>query len=259
MPYTVPYSFDAFFDNINLSGDHHSTAAARRDRIVSLLDNEFEIIEAFPTGSIPRYTAIRDYADLDVMVALHWTKHIKDKKPSEVLQAVQECLAEYRTGVRSNGQAVTLYYDTWPNVDVVPVSRVVNSDKTVSHYEVPDMNHQEWLASNPKRHSADMSARNQAFGDEFKKIVKMIKWWNHQHSSLMQGYHIDVMALQTLVGTFDSYAWNIFQFFESVVPLASSLLSHEGSFADNYLYLNSSARSEIVKRLETARDTSRAA
>ena len=169
MAYTVSYSFDLFFENINLTGDHRSTATARRDRIVSLLKNDFEIIEAFPTGSIQRYTAVREYADLDIMVALHWEKHIKEKTPSAVLQAVQKSLSEYRTGVRRNGQAVTLFYDTWPNVDVVPVSRVVDTNKTVTHYNVPDMNNEEWIASNPKRHSTAMADRNQSFGVEFKK------------------------------------------------------------------------------------------
>ena len=86
MANTVSYSFDLFFDNINLSGDHRSVAATRRDRLISLLKNDFEILEAFPTGSIPRYTAVREHADLDIMVALHRGKHIKDKKPSQVLK-----------------------------------------------------------------------------------------------------------------------------------------------------------------------------
>src|SRR5579863_3196057 len=158
MAYTVSYSFDLFFDDINLTGDHRSTAAARRDRIVSLLKNDFEILEAFPTGSIPRYTAVRGYADLDVMVVLHWSRHIKGKQPSEVLGGVQRSLSAYRTGVRRNGQAVTLYYDSWPNVDIVPVYRTVDDKGQVTHYNVPDMNHEEWIESNPKDHSDLMLA-----------------------------------------------------------------------------------------------------
>jgi hypothetical protein len=80
MPYTVAASFEKFRENIEISGDHRETANNRRDHIVSLLKNGFEVIEAFPSGSIPRYTAIKGYADLDVMVALHYSKHIKDKK-----------------------------------------------------------------------------------------------------------------------------------------------------------------------------------
>lgn len=259
MAYSVPYAFDVFFDSINLSGDYRLAASGRRDKIVSILESDFEIVEAFPTGSIPRYTAVKGYADLDVMVALHWGKHVKDKKPSDVLKAVQKRLAQYRTGVRRNGQAVTLYYDTWPNVDVVPVSRQTDSNGVVLYYNVPDMNHEEWIPSNPKRHSDAMLARNQSFGDQFKKIVKMMKWWNHQHSSLLEGYHIEVMAMRILNGTFSSYPWDVFRFFESACNLASELMWHDGGIVDNYLYMNWSTRDEILNRLRIARDKSREA
>jgi hypothetical protein len=44
MAYHVPYAFGVFFDNINLSGDHRSTASARKHRLVSLLGKTFEIL-----------------------------------------------------------------------------------------------------------------------------------------------------------------------------------------------------------------------
>src|SRR5687767_762602 len=127
MPYTVSLSFEKFFENINLSGDHRSTSSTRMDDVVGKLKRSFDVLDSFATGSIPRYTAIRDHADLDVIAVLHWGKHAKSKKPSMVLQDVRDALAEYRTGVRKNGQAVTLYYKTWPNVDIVPVIRYVNN------------------------------------------------------------------------------------------------------------------------------------
>jgi tRNA nucleotidyltransferase (CCA-adding enzyme) len=108
MAYTIQTAFDQFFEAINLGGDHRETANARRDRIVALLSNHFTILEAFSTGSIPRYTALRGKADLDVMVVLHYGKHIEGKSPTQVLQSVRDALAEYRSQVRKNGQAVTL-------------------------------------------------------------------------------------------------------------------------------------------------------
>src|SRR4029077_3342737 len=59
MPYTVPVSFDRFVDNISLTGEHHDTADSRRKRVVSLLEKDFTILDSFPTGSIPRYTALK--------------------------------------------------------------------------------------------------------------------------------------------------------------------------------------------------------
>jgi len=251
MPYTVAVSFDRFIGNISISGDQQQTCTARKDNIVSLLKNDFQILDAFASGSIPKRTAVQG-SDLDVIVVLHYGKHIKGKKPSEVLQSVRDSLGEYRTGVRKNGQAVTLGYKTWPDVDIVPVSRVSDDDGTVSHYEVPDMNREDWIVSKPKKHSANMAKRASDFGPEFRRIVRMIKWWNRQHSSYLQSYHIEVLALEILTGSFDDYPWNVYKFFDEAHAKVQSPLWYEGAFVDNYLNWND--KQEAVKRLDTAKD-----
>jgi hypothetical protein len=253
--YTVAASFDKFRENIELSGDHRSTATARKDDIVATLSKHFEVLDAFPSGSIPRYTALRKYADLDVIVVLHYGKHVENKKPSELLKSVQSVLSEYKTGVRRNGQAVTLSYKTWPNVDIVPVSRVVNDDKSINYYSVPNMNNETWLKTRPRSHDKALEDRNAVCGDLFKRIIKMIKWWNHQHSEYLQSFHIEVMALNIFTQSLSAYPWEIYRYFEQAAILAKTPLWHDIGFAD--VYLDYSTRAEAVKRLETARDKAR--
>lgn len=250
MPYTVDYSFDLFRQAIEPPPYDKDTAIARRERLTSLLKQKLEILDAFPSGSLPKFTAIKDHADLDIIVVLHYGKHIKDRKPSEVLLTVQEVLSEYRTGVRRNGQAVTLYYKTWPNVDVVPVSKTTDSAGNVTHYNIPDMNSETWIQSHPQIHSNELSTRNSSFGDQFKRIIKMIKWWNVNHSDLLQSYHIEVMALDILTGKFSNYPWDLYQFFEKAKDLTASSLWHGLGFVDDYL--DYEKRREVVKRLTTA-------
>jgi len=257
MPYTVAVSFDKFFDSINLPGDHRGTANTRRERIVSLLKKDFTIIESFATGSVPRFTAVSGYADVDVIVALHYGKHIKDKLPSQVLKAVRDCLGEYETRVRRNGQAVTLTYKTWPNVDIVPASRVVDDDGNVTKYNIPDMKQEQWLSSRPKGHSWNIENRSSTCGSTFRKIIKIAKWWNHQHSSYLQSYHIEVMALNAFNGPLTDMPWDVFQFLDKAHGLAASSIWHDGSFADSYLNYNS--RQEVLKRLARASDLAREA
>jgi hypothetical protein len=198
MSYTVDASFEAFYDNINLSGDHREIANNRRDEIVRTLEKKYAIVEAFSSGSIPKYTALKKHADLDLIVALHYEKHIKGKTPTEVLQSVRNALSEWRTGARKNGQAVTLYYRTWPNVDIVPVSRVVNRDGTVFYYNVPDSNSDSWIASRPKKHADDIEQKSSKCGRNFRRIIKMIKHWNRIHGDYLQSYHIEVLALRKI-------------------------------------------------------------
>lgn len=255
MPYTVAVSFDNFYQNINLSGDHRDTANRRRDDIVSALKKKLDVIEAFASGSIPRYTALKGHADLDVIVALHYSKHIKDKLPSQVLQEVRDALAEYRTNVRKNGQAVTLYYKTWPNVDIVPCTRVVNDDGKVTSYSIPDMNTEQWITSKPKTHTSNMTSRAGLCGSSFRKVITMAKHWNRIHSSYLQSYHIEALAMNICDSSMTDIAWDVFSFFNRAADLVSNSLLYEGYYVDNYLNWNT--RAEAKKRLETARDKSR--
>lgn len=257
MPFTVPVSFDEFRKSIEPPAYQRATATARKNHLVSMLEGDFDILDSFSTGSLPRFTAVRGHADLDIIVVLHYSKHIKGRQPSQVLAAVRKTLGESTTTVKRNGQAVTLYYKTWPNVDVVPVSRNVNSDGSVNYYNVPNMNDESWIPSRPRLHSSDLTGGNNSFGLQFKRVVKMIKWWNHQHSSILQSYHIEVLALKSLTGKFSEYPWSVFYFFDQAVRLVSSPLYHSVGIVDGYLGWK--GRQDALKRLQTAQGRARRA
>lgn len=245
-------AFDQFYANVNLGGDYRETANKRRDRIVSILEKHFDIRDAFATGSIPRFTAVKTYADLDVLVALHYSKHIKDRAPKDVLQAVRDALAEYRTNVRKNGQAVTLYYETWPNVDIVPAAQLTDTAGAVTGYSIPDMNTGTWITSRPKAHSQNIQDRARACGGHFRRVITMAKWWNRTHSAYLQSYHVEAMAVQIFTGPMNDISWDVFQFFDSAATKARVSLNYEGSYVDGYL--SPVTRAEAVARLEKARD-----
>lgn len=248
MPYTVAVSFDQFYEKINLAGDHRDTANRRRDDIVKTLSKSFEILESFSTGSIPKFTALKDHADLDVMVALHYGKHIKDKTPTQVLQEIRNALAEWRTGARRNGQAVTLHYKTWPNVDIVPVSRTINSDGTVSHYNVPDSNTDTWIESRPKFFASQIEAKSSECGKNFRRIIKMIKHWNRFHGDFLRSYHIEVLALKVFTGNLDDTSWHIYKFFDDAHKLLQQSLWYDKGYVDDYLSWTD--RQEVLKRFD---------
>jgi hypothetical protein len=249
LAYTVEGAFTAFYEAINLDGDHRQTANARRDALVALLKEKFDVLEAFATGSIPRFTALNRSADLDVIVALHYGKHIQGKSPSAVLQQVRDALS-FKTLVRKNGQAVTLYYQTWPNVDIVPVARVQDSAGNITHYQVPNANTESWIDARPARHSANVDAKASECGANFRRVIKMLKWWNETHGDYLQSYHIEVMALEIFYGNSDNTPLEVFRFFSKARPLLASPLFHDLGPVDGYL--SYSDRAEILKRWDWA-------
>lgn len=255
MPYTVAVSFDQFYEKINLGGDHRETANTRRDDIVAKLSKSFDIIESFSTGSIPKFTALKQYADLDVMVVLHYGKHIKDKTPTQVLQSVREALAEWKTGARRNGQAVTLHYKTWPNVDIVPVSKVTNVDGSFSHYNVPDSNTNSWIESRPKSFASTIEAKSTECGSNFRRIIKMIKHWNRFHGDFLRSYHIEVLAIKVFSGGLGDTPWHVYKFFSEARVLLQGALWYDTGLADSYLSWND--RQEVLRRFDRVIEKSR--
>ena len=85
MPYTVAVSFDKFIENISLVGSQETIASKRTEGIVGLLDSSFKILEAFPMGSLMHGTALKGFADADVLVALHYGLHVGTKTPTQFL------------------------------------------------------------------------------------------------------------------------------------------------------------------------------
>ncbi|MCA0250243.1 MAG: nucleotidyltransferase [Proteobacteria bacterium] len=251
MALTVDAAFNGFFDAINLAGDHRETANTRREAIVSLLKNDFDIVDSFATGSIPKYTALAGNCDLDVIVVLHYGKHMKDKKPSEVLSAVRSKLSKYRTGARRNGQAVTLSYTTWPDVDIVPVYYSHDDQGNITHYNVPNEKTETWIKARPKEFAASIEEKASVCGQNFRRIIKMAKHWNRTHGDYLQSYHVEVLALKVFPETdLSDTPWQVFRFFEDAKALLATPLWHDQGFAD--AYLSWSDRQEALKRFDTA-------
>jgi hypothetical protein len=262
MATSVPQAFRQFASNLEPRPYSREDAAARRDHLVGLLRKQFDVLKAFESGSLIRYTAVRDYADLDIMAVLHYGKHIKGKTPTQVLNDVAAPLRDYGPRVRRNGQAITLHYKTWPNVDLVPVYYNGSSLENVDHYGVPDSTRGIWLKSRPVNHSNRMSKRNSdnECGPLFKRLVKMAKWWNLKHGAYLQSFHIEVIALNTFTSYMaeSDYPWHAFYWFKTAAELvAAGSLWYDVSHADSYL--NASKRREALTRLRRAEAQARQA
>jgi tRNA nucleotidyltransferase (CCA-adding enzyme) len=133
---TVSDSINKFIENISLTGNQSDIAEKRATSIVNLLSKEFNILEAFPMGSLITQTSLKGHADVDVMVVLHYGEHIKDKTPTDLLQDIRDVLSGYNTKqAKKNGQASTLYFQSWPNVDIVPSSRYVKKSTIINKGE----------------------------------------------------------------------------------------------------------------------------
>ena len=216
MAYSTEDAFNRYFTTINLPGDHRATANNRASWVAQRLRNRgLTVLDAFPMGSIPRYTALEEYSDLDVMTVLHFSQHLKDRKPSNVLLTVRSALGDGAQGVRRNGQAVTMKFASWPNVDVVPASRLTDSNnKFTGHYRIPDMVNEEWIDTNPGKHSGEIGTAAGVRGEKYRRVIKMLKDWNRRQQASMQSYHLEVISLK-LSCEWKDHSWPLYQWFQN--------------------------------------------
>ncbi len=260
MAYSIDAAFKSYYDSINLSGDFRELATTRRDHIFSLLQNRLTVIDVFAGGSIPKYTALKNHADLDIFVVLHYGKHCKDKSPAEVLSLARNCLAA-KPGVRRNGQAVTLRYTTFPDVDVVPVFFTSHDGQKYSeamYLNVPDMNTGNWIRSTPQKHASNISAAAVAYGPEFRRLIKFVKHWNWKNGDLLRSFHIECLALTYLPDIqLDDVPWSVFSFFQTIHSSLQVSFYYQDAVVDDYLSLLT--RAELVRRISIAENIAREA
>jgi hypothetical protein len=133
----------------------------------------------------------------------------------------------------------------------VPASRVGSNGK-VSHYNIPDMRSEEWLPTRPASHTRAVNNAATLNGPGFRKVIKMIKAWNHRLGRPMRSYHIEVIALRT-DSDWDDLSWPVFQWFDTAHDLTGEYLWHGIGFADDYLDYES--RPKLLALLDDTRLT----
>jgi len=236
MPYLVSTSFREFLSNISLTGDHRQTAKTRMEKVSELLGKHLTILDIFPTGSLLRGTGLKNVSDVDVVAVLHYSQHIEGKSPHKVLEDVRDVLSDYNAKiVKKNGQAVTLYFETWPNVDIVPAKRVTAGNGYVLY--IPDMETGSWIPTDPAAHDRAIAAAP----TETRQLIRMVKRWNEAHSHYLQSFHIEQIALSCLrdngpitLREEDDWPLAVYQFFKKAIEMteATTVISRSYSTED---------------------------
>jgi hypothetical protein len=71
-------------------------------------------------------------------------------------------------------------------------------------YEIPDDETGKWIETNPEIHAAKATSAHQAYSNEWKGLVRMVKYWNnnarHGEKPVKPSFLIEVMALECLYG-----------------------------------------------------------
>lgn len=210
---TLDEAFRKFKSRLELNDKEQKNASARQQEVREYLDTKFSIANSFLTGSYARYTKTKPLKDIDIFFVLKDSeRHYRGKAPSAVINAFYDALWEKygEKAVRKQSRSVNVdfgvHVDTEDNTDYRILSvDVVPAFPEGEDYEIPDNDTGQWIKTNPKIHAEKATAAHQAFSNEWKGLVRMVKYWNNnpRHGSdkpIKPSFLIEVMALECLYG-----------------------------------------------------------
>lgn len=210
---TVDEGFRKFKGRLELNDKEQANASSRQNEVRDYLDTRLAIDNSFLTGSYRRHTKTKPLKDIDIFFVLKDSeRHYRDKAPSVVINEFYDALVEKygKEAVRKQSRSVNVDFGVVVDVDDNTDYRVLSVDVVPSFakgddYEIPDTDTGKWIKTNPKIHADKATAAHQAFSNEWKGLVRMVKYWNNnpKHGTdkpVKPSFLIEVMALECLHG-----------------------------------------------------------
>ncbi len=181
---TANEAFRKFRKRLELTEKEQTDASRRQQDVRGVMNEAFKIADDFLTGSYKRWTKTKPLKDVDIFCVFHddeRPKYRNDKRPSIILKDTERILVEKygREDVETHRRSVSVCFPDARNEERVMSIDVVPAFTKSSHYEIPDtVTGNGWIETNPKVHEEKATAANEAFGGEWKGMVRMAKSWN---------------------------------------------------------------------------------
>lgn len=219
---TLDEAFAKFKSRLELSTAEQDDASRRHKEIREIVADSLDVGRSILTGSYARWTKTKPLKDVDIFEILDdGERKWRDGRPSDLLNRVAEilkpkyggdCVTVARRSVRVDLGVTLADDDTGGKVmsfDVVPAF------EKNTHYEIPDCATGGWIATDPEIHAEKATKANEAYGGQWKPLVKMIKKWNATADKPVKpSFLLEVMALDLLVSPFSGgYAYELKAFF----------------------------------------------
>lgn len=186
------------------------------------------LVEAdFLSGSYARGTKNHPLDDIDVMMVIDgtglfaWSKgqlldadvngtgeynnpvmqHLDSRSvlnSKKVLQLFHDALKKSHPSskISKDNQAINVQLSSDLGIDIVPAFHIQPRDGSQDLYYIPAGGDSEgWIMTNPKVDKRISDAFVKAFGEDFKNLVRLIKYWNTNYNGdRLRSYHLETVV-----------------------------------------------------------------
>jgi predicted nucleotidyltransferase len=211
MMLTIDEAFRKFKSRLELNEKETTNASNRQQEVRSYLDTKFKIDRSFLTGSYARWTKTKPLKDVDIFFVMKASEnHYLSKAPSAILTDFHDALVEkYGEKARKQNRSINVDFGVMADADDNTDYRVISVDVVPTFekgldFQIPDDELGKWIGTNPKIHAEKAVLAHQAYSNEWKGLVRMVKYWNnnpkHGEKPVKPSFLIEVMALECLHG-----------------------------------------------------------
>lgn len=196
---------------------HHNL----RDFLKTHEDFKPFLIKTFLSGSYKRDTAIRprtkngnaDRPDIDIIVLATYTL---EDKPADVINFLYKVLKQKYSNIRKQSRSVGIE-TTLADMDVVLIVAPDGEDGTL---HIPDRKLDEWIETNPPKHTQWTTDINDESNGTFKPLVKLTKWWRRENRTVSKrpkGFVVECIVAECMDYDEQNYEELFLLTFEEIV------------------------------------------
>lgn len=257
MALTVAKAFDEFGGKLEPTTTQKESIGSRLSNTKKYLSASFDASSNLPLaqasliGSASRGTIVRPLDDVDVLAEFSnannmWQTYRYDSQA--FLYRVRDALAGYKVEiVGARGQAVRLFYQSAPHVDIAPVFRYSDGG-----FALPNGSGG-WLTTDPSVHNDFIDGKHAELGYHLKPLVRKLKRWNNVHSKYLKSFHLEMLVASsfTRLGSDSREAAEVFFRHAQTHLSVQDPAGHSGDLSS---YLTWANRQNVIGNLESAYD-----
>ena len=211
----VDDAFENLKSNLEITPTESKLAQTRHQLVRDHIEDSWDLVDHFLTGSYARYTKTKKLKDVDIFVVVDPAGpqgSLANGTGREAVLALRELLASRWSDLDADDNVVTISYgdEDVASYEVAPVF-----PRTGGGYRMP--NGAGWMDTDPQKQAALVTAKNKDCEEKFVPFVKMIKGINREAEDRIEpAFLLEVMGLELVLEPFGRYPDEIRFFLASV-------------------------------------------